>query len=283
MSESKGFCGTGLSRDTVAIDTNRILDSCRDKDCYEDVRVYLSDSGQEIIERTGSVRVKCADIISCQVSVEPVQFSRGFYTVHIVFYIRLTLEACISPGRTQEFYGLSAIEKKVILFGSEGNVNIYKSNGCGDFCSNHKFGAKAENNLPVGVVEVVPPVVLGVKVSESKKCCSCCCCIEDMPDEVVSSFYDRFTDGEGNRYLTVSLGFFSVVRIERPAQYLISATEYCVPRKECIQTEEDDPCSLFKSMDFPTTEFCPPSLSELSSQYGDGDSRCGCRNNKRND
>ena len=43
-------------RDTVCIDTYRVLDSCRDKDCFEDVRVYLTCYGQEIIDRTLQLR-----------------------------------------------------------------------------------------------------------------------------------------------------------------------------------------------------------------------------------
>ena len=60
----------------------------------------------------------------------------------------------------------------------------------------------------------------------------------------------------GERYLTVSLGIFSVIRIVRSAQYLIQATEYCIPEKECVPVEEDDPCRVFRSMPFPTGEFC---------------------------
>ena len=43
-------------RDTVYIDTNRILDSCRDKDCFEDVPVYLTDVGNEIVDRSSNAR-----------------------------------------------------------------------------------------------------------------------------------------------------------------------------------------------------------------------------------
>ena len=48
----------GSRCDQICIDTMRILDSCRDKDCYEDVRCYLTDFGQEIIEKSGNIRVK---------------------------------------------------------------------------------------------------------------------------------------------------------------------------------------------------------------------------------
>mgnify|MGYP003320060799 CR=1 FL=1 len=43
-----GF-GCGNS-DAVYIDTNRILDSCRDKDCIEDLRVYLTQGSQKLLE-----------------------------------------------------------------------------------------------------------------------------------------------------------------------------------------------------------------------------------------
>ena len=36
----------GGSKDMVCLDTYRVLDSCRDKDCFEDVRVYLTAEGQ---------------------------------------------------------------------------------------------------------------------------------------------------------------------------------------------------------------------------------------------
>lgn len=50
-------CGlSGQPKEMVCIDTYRVLDSCRDKDCFEDVRVYLTCYGQEIIERTCAVR-----------------------------------------------------------------------------------------------------------------------------------------------------------------------------------------------------------------------------------
>ena len=55
-------------RETVCIDTYRVLDSCRDKDCYEDVRVYLTSFGQELINHTQNVRTKSAQILPLQES-----------------------------------------------------------------------------------------------------------------------------------------------------------------------------------------------------------------------
>ena len=75
----------------------------------------------------------------------------------------------------------------------------------------------------------------------------------------------------------VSLGFFSVVRIERPAQYLINALEYSVPDKECTVAEEDDPCRLFRSMAFPVNEFSPPSLGYIAENESGHTGKCGCK------
>jgi hypothetical protein len=40
---SPNGCGRGGETRTVCVETNRILDSCRDQDCFENVRVFLTD------------------------------------------------------------------------------------------------------------------------------------------------------------------------------------------------------------------------------------------------
>ena len=56
MADNRCSCSQGSAsngaRETVYIDTMRVLDSCRDRDCYENVRVYLTPGGQELIDRT---------------------------------------------------------------------------------------------------------------------------------------------------------------------------------------------------------------------------------------
>ncbi len=279
MSDHRGSLASncsGSERETICIDTLRVLDSCRDRDCYEDVRVYLSDFGQELIDHTTSVRTKCAKIIWTYVGVDSVRFNQGFYQVTVRFYIKVDMEACLGVGRNQEFSGIAVVEKKVVLYGSVGNVSIYRSDpniGPCDPCTTENFST----NVPIGVVEVVEPVLLSARIAEPGCNCGCCCCGE-IPAAVASCINGALYDGdEGNRLL-VTLGIFSVIRIERPAQYLISASDYCVPDKECTCHEEDDPCSLFRRMAFPVSEFCPPSLGELRSDDSGKDSGCGCCN-----
>ena len=91
MSESRQ-CQSS-AKEMVCIDTYRILDSCRDKDCFEDVRVFLTGYGQELIERKAAVRAKCARIVWSYIDIDPVPFNRGFYQLNIKIYVRITADA----------------------------------------------------------------------------------------------------------------------------------------------------------------------------------------------
>ena len=48
-------------REAVCINTRKIFDSCRDKDCVDDLRVYPTLSSQSYIENALSVRAKNAN------------------------------------------------------------------------------------------------------------------------------------------------------------------------------------------------------------------------------
>ena len=281
MADNRLSCGSSdrmnSRSEMVSIETNRILDSCRDRDCFEDVKVILTDFGNDIIEHTTNVRAKNACITWTYIGIDPVKFNRGFYAVTIKFYIKLTFEACLCGGRSQEFEGVAVLEKKVILYGSESNVSVFKSNPSdGDYCSVPE-PCCSQKNVPTAIVEVVDPIILNSRVREPEDaCCKCCCCCEDIPEHIARGLNGTLNDCRG-RYLTVSLGLFSVVRIVRPAQYLVQATEYCVPDKECVTAEEDDPCSIFRTMAFPSAEFCPPGLLSTNGDHPIGGGRCGCR------
>ncbi len=278
MSDSRFSCGRSdgsSGREMICIETNRVLDSCRDRDCFEDVKVLLTDFGNEMLEHTTNIRAKNACISWTYIGIDPVKFNRGFYAVTIKFYIKITFEGCLCGGRSQEFDGVAVVEKRVILYGSESNVSIFKSNpDASDYCALPEPCCSTKN-VPIGIVEVVDPLVLNTKVHDPDDvcCCSCCCC-GDVPDGVSARLNGTLRDSEG-RFLTVSLGLFSVVRIVRPAQYLIHATEYSVPDKECISAEEDNPCAIFRSMAFPTAEFCPPGYLPPKGDHPGG-GKCGC-------
>lgn len=282
MSENRYSCNglpaQGGCRETVCIDTNRVLDSCRDRDCFENARVYLSDFGTDILNRTGAIRVKCAEILWTNIAMDPVQFNCGFYSITVRFFVKVVCEACVGCGHSQEVEGLCILEKRVVLFGGDSSSKIYQSTGAGSFCTdgNANIGSP---NLPTAVVEVVAPVLLGTKIVEKECECSCCCCCnhDDLPEAVVNGLEGSpvFEGREGSRYLTVSLGIFSVVRIVRPSQLLVQASEYTVPEKQCMPVEDDNPCRVFRSIPFPVSEFssqrCPDTI-----QSGN----CGCNNER---
>ena len=278
MSENRYPC-SGSDRnysktETVCIDTDRVLDSCRDRDCFEDVKVLLTDFGNDIIEHTTNVRAKDACIAWTQIAIEPIRFNKGFYSVNIKFFVKITFEACLCGGKSQSFEGITVLEKRVILYGSESNVSVFKSSmDCTDFCADIK-PSNSCRNVPTAVVEVVDPIILNTKVHEPEEPCCCCCCCGDIPMGIAGDLGGQLNESNG-RYLTVSLGLFSVVRIVRPNQYLINATEYCVPDKVCICAEDDDPCAVFRSMAFPTSEFCPP---DFIPPHNDKGGKCGCGN-----
>lgn len=283
MAENRGICGQagGQGRETVCIDTYRVLDSSRDRDCYEDVRVYLTPFGQEIVNGTCNVRVRGCEVAWCNVAVDPIQFNCGFYQLTVRYYILLTLESCMGQGRAQEFNGLAVLEKRSVLYGGEGDVKVYSS---GDSSSACNFDPRDAGNIsPVGVVETVDPIALSVKVCDRNALNGCCfCTCDQIPRELAANTVGELTDPDDGNRLFVSLGIFSVLRLQRPAQLLVNASDYSVPDKESVPVEESDPCKLFRTMAFPSGEFSGTnccgqnqggSVRPTSSDRGG----CGCR------
>ena len=277
MPDNRFACsGLGGTRETVCIEANHVLDSCRDRDCYENIQVFLTNYGNEIIERTGNIRVKSSCITWSSITVDPIAFNRGFYSVNMRLYIKITFEACLAPGRIQEFDGVAVIDKTVVLFGGESNLNVFKSNGTSGFCEVPTELCCTEGNIPTAVAEVVDPIILGAKIIEKHHDhnCFCCCSCGDIPESVTRNINGMLCD-DGKRFLVVSVGIFSVLRIVRPAQYLIQATEYTVPDKECLSHTDENPCDIFKCMAFPTHEFTTGSVPP-STPIKHPDKGCHC-------
>lgn len=271
MADNRGcppLGGGNVGRETVCIDTDRVLDSCRDKDCFEDVKVFLTDFGQDIIDKSNSVRVRDACLVGADVSIEPIQFNRGFFTVRCRFYVKCFFDSCAGMGNQNKIVpieGIAVCEKKAVLFGGEGCVNIFRSDTSG-FCTGGRHGGKPDNNLPTAIVEVVDPVVLDAKIADKpSECCHCCCfCVGEIPDSICSCVSGALVDtNDDDRNLFVTLGFFSVIRIVRPGQFLVNAAEYSVPEKVCRSFDSEDPCDLFEKMAFPVSEFTPCNTKHL--------------------
>ena len=56
----------------MSIHTRKTTDSCRDKDCIEDLRVYLTTGSQSLLDTAANARVRCAELITTYIDVETV-------------------------------------------------------------------------------------------------------------------------------------------------------------------------------------------------------------------
>lgn len=265
------------NRGAVCIDTKRVLDSCRDRDCFEDAAVYLTEFGEQTLSLATSIRTKCAKTLCVHVDLEEVPFNCGFFRIKVRYYIELELEACLGLGRSQSFGGLVVLEKEVILYGGDGTVTSYSSDPNGHGFCRPCNAETASTNAPIAIVDTVEPVLLGTKIVEC--CCNSCCECSELPDTVRNRFDGTLVNGANNHRLVASLGIFSVIRLVRPALLLVQATDYSVPDKECCDTSvNDNPCDLFRTMAFPTDRFrarCPGYDNNNNDDRG-GTRGCGC-------
>ena len=281
MQENRN-CANGLAfegKGTVCIDTMRVLDCCRDRDCFEDTRVYLSAEGESVINNATGIRLKCAKLVWAYVGVDPIPFNRGFYRVTVRYYVKIEGEGCLGIGRSQSFCGISVLEKEVILYGGEGSLVSFSSSPENGFCNVCNTDNMSVDS-PTAVVETVEPIILGQKVTDCSCQCNCCDGLTvEIPECVCGCVDGGISTNSQNARLYVSFGIFSVIRILRPAQLLIQATDYSVPDKECTPASSDEnPCALFRNMAFPVNSFRTPGAPiRESSGKGTG---CGCQGNK---
>ena len=259
-------------REAVCIHTKKIFSSCRDKDCIEDILFYPTVTAQAVLANAQSIRGGRVELIHVGVDVEPVSFNRGFYTVDMRFYYRVTLQAVTNGTRYTEVEGLATFDKRVILFGSTARAKVYSSwpTPCGPDCP-----INLSANMPTAIVEAVDPLLLCAKFVD----CSCGCCdagIGGVWPCIAAAFDEPLVFNDlGTRRVCISIGQFSMVRLERDTQLLVPVYDYCIPSGACAvvsSTNCEDACEMFDSVEFPVDDFFPPNLSAS----GDGESSCAC-------
>ncbi|MDD4715789.1 MAG: hypothetical protein PHT34_04495 [Oscillospiraceae bacterium] len=241
-------------REAVCVHTKKIYDSCKDKDCIEDLRLYPTQSSQCAIDRALSVRAKKAELLCISVDVESAGFNRGFYTVDVRYFYRITADAFMGAARPVEIRGLSVFDKRAILFGSESSAKIFTSDGPSD-CFNDTI---EKSNMPTAVVESVDPIVLGIKLVDVCDPVGCDCDLTEIPPSICACFDCDLVFGGGSKRVYVTLGQFTIIRLERDTQLLIPAYDYCMPEKDCTCGHDEDPCEIFRHVKFPVNEFFPP-------------------------
>ncbi|HHT17623.1 MAG TPA: hypothetical protein GXZ77_07955 [Papillibacter sp.] len=248
-------------REAVCVHTRKIYDSCKDKDCIEDLRLYPTRDSQSYIDNAVSIRAKSAKLLFVGIDVDEISFNRGYYTVDLRFYYKIKGEAFSLVNRPSEITGLCVFDKRVILFGSEGNAKVFTSGGY------HPHHSALGNNLPVAVVEAVDPIILGMKLVNVCDCHNYDPAVYDVPNSIAEAFESDILLDNAERRVLVTLGQFSIVRLERDTQLLIPSYDYCLPEKECLGSSDEDPCTLFSRIQFPVDEFFPPDTLDCPSGY----------------
>ena len=92
-------CNPSDLRQAMSIHTRKITDSCRDKDCIEDLRVYLTTGSQQILDSASNARVRSAELLCTYIDVEPVAFDGHHYCIDVTFYYRVLADAVVGSCR----------------------------------------------------------------------------------------------------------------------------------------------------------------------------------------
>ena len=144
-------CNPEDLQEALSIHTKKITDSCRDKDCIEDLRVYLTKASQNILDGCSGAKVRCGELLYTYIDVEPVAFDRNHFCVDATFYYRILADAMVGAGRPVTLHGVAVFSKRAVLCGEESKAHIFTSDtrlGGPDGLS--KYSA----NKPTAVVEV---------------------------------------------------------------------------------------------------------------------------------
>lgn len=238
----------------LSIHTRKITDSCRDKDCIEDLRVYLTAGSQAILNKAVSAKVRCADLICTYIDVEPVAFDRNHYCVDVTFYYRVLADAVVGNCRPAALSGLAVFSKRAVLCGEDSRSHIFTS----DTRIDAPDGPSGySTNRPTAVVEVLDPMVLSSKVKDVCECREST--VVQIPKAICQMFDEELALAQEGRRLHVTLGQFSIIRLERDAQLVVPMLSYSIPSKECCDAPgcAEDPCEMFSRIPFPEEQFVP--------------------------
>ncbi len=258
--------------DPICVSAKKIYDSCRERNCVADSRVYFTAENQQLIEDAINVKLKKAEIIWVYTDIEPLLYNSGYYSIDIKFFIDVTLEVFTGLGAPEEIHGLTTYDKRIILYGSEGRTKTFTSTmQPGDEIER----VRKSTNMPTVTVEAVDPIALGAKLVDKENCCGCCNAAA-IPENICSCYGDDLVVDDDARQVQVSFGLFTIARIERDVSLMIDAVDFCVPEKVCAAAGDDDPCDLFNTIRFPLDEFFPPAGDNTSGNpYCEGNG-CGC-------
>ena len=248
-------CDPSDLQQAMSIHTRKITDSCRDKDCIEDLRVYLTTGSQAILDTCTGAKVRCAELLYAGIEVEPVAFDRNHYCIDVTFYYQILADATVGHNRPAALSGLAIFSKRAVLCGEDSRAHIFRS---GTVLGGTDHLTRRYSNRPTAVVEVLDPMVLSSRVRNTCDCSGGC--VIQIPAFIRDMFDEELVLSGDQRRLFVTLGQFSIVRLERDAQLIVPVLDYSIPTKECCDAPgccAEDPCEMFSRIPFPTAQFAP--------------------------
>jgi hypothetical protein len=164
-------------------------------------------------------------------------------------------DATVGNSRPAALCGVAVFSKRAVLCGEDSRAHIFTSDthiGSPDGISRYSA------NRPTAVVEVLEPMVLSSKVLDLCQCAKETAVVQ-LPDYILETFDDQLVLSGENRRLFVTLGQFSIIRLERDAQLIVPVLDYSIPTKECCDNPgaAEDPCEMFSRIPFPAAQFTP--------------------------
>jgi hypothetical protein len=162
-----------------------------------------------------------------------------------------------------------------VLCGEDSRAHIYRSDT--RLCAPDGF-TRHYANRPTAVVEVLEPMVLSSKIREvcNDKCRDDCAL--QIPAEIKCLFDDELVLSGERRRLYVTLGQFSIIRLERDAQLVVPVLDYAIPTKEYCDAPgcTEDPCEMFSRIPFPASQFAPNDCDNNTCSMPEYDYRGSC-------
>ena len=82
-------------QEAVCIDTARVYDSCADKDCIANLRVYFNTASQETINGAASIRCRGCEVVNVFSEIEKVPY------IPVLMHSRRLLPACVRSQKNR--------------------------------------------------------------------------------------------------------------------------------------------------------------------------------------
>lgn len=273
-------------KEAVCLQVEKVYDSCKEKDCIEDLEVF--GISKHLIKHAIDASCKEVEVEHVIIDVEPLKFRRGFYTVTVTYVFKVCVELFFRNSAPKVRCGVALFTKKVVLFGSQGRVKIFKAKS--------KYGRDIQytpfleqDNRPIGVVEVAEPICLSARIAEELEPSILGSRDIDIINSVLANIQSNvavvdvdakdnadvdvdinqtnvFNVEGGNirveRKLVVTIGLFTIIKLTRLVQVLVPAFGFCNP-PVCIEASTEHPCRLFETIPFPKEAFSPPQKQEV--------------------